>query len=380
MTKTKLLLLSDSPSATSGLGRITRDLVSRIHENLSDTFEVATLGFGGPGSSRFGWQDYHMNLTSDWTVPELPLVWKDFVGEGDGVLMPVWDLSRLGWLADPSQCANPMLRNWLANNKMQKWVYHPTDAAGPNGKLSVKLANTMKGFDRVLDYSKFSCLVTGNTEYLPHGLDTSIFTPQDKSWSKRKFRQLGFQGLKESSVLVGIVATNQARKDYALGIQTCKALVDRGIDLKLWIHSDAMERFWDIPAMIVDHGLQGRVFITNMNFSDEQMATFYGACDVTLAPSSEGFGFPIYESIACGTPVVHHDYAGGAEWLDTLMKVRPIAYRHEGPFFSKRPVGDPEAWAYSAKELIGTECNLPSELDWNNLWPKWSEWLKKGIE
>src|SRR5271163_1962447 len=106
MSRTKLLILSDSPSATSGLGRITRDLATRIHGNLSDTFEVATCGYGGPGSSRFGWQDYHMTLTPDWTVPELPLVWKDFVGEGEGILMPIWDLSRLGWLADPNQCTN----------------------------------------------------------------------------------------------------------------------------------------------------------------------------------------------------------------------------------------------------------------------------------
>lgn len=347
---------------------------------MSDRFDIATLGFGGTGSKNLPFKEYSIHSVEGWLVPELPLAWKDHVGDREGILMCCWDLSRLGWLADPNQCANPSLRNWLLNNKMQKWLYHPVDASGPNGNLSIKLANTLKGFDRVLDYTKFSCGVTGNTEYLPHGLDTSIFTPQNKSWSKRKFRQLGFQGLKDSSTLIGIVATNQARKDYALGIQTCKALVDRGFDIKIWIHSDAMERFWDIPAMIVDHGLQGRVFITNMNFSDEQMATFYGACDVTLAPSSEGFGFPIYESIACGTPVVHHDYAGGAEWLDTWMKVRPVAYRHEGPFFNKRPVGDPEAWSYAATELIGMECELPSELDWNNLWPKWSEWLLKGVE
>jgi len=48
---TPLLILSDSPASTSGLGRITRDLALRIHEHMSDVFKVGCLGCGGNPAS-----------------------------------------------------------------------------------------------------------------------------------------------------------------------------------------------------------------------------------------------------------------------------------------------------------------------------------------
>ena len=43
---TPLLILSDAPTAGTGLGRITRDIAKRIRADLSDVFEVATLDTG----------------------------------------------------------------------------------------------------------------------------------------------------------------------------------------------------------------------------------------------------------------------------------------------------------------------------------------------
>jgi glycosyltransferase involved in cell wall biosynthesis len=38
---------------------------------------------------------------------------------------------------------------------------------------------------------------------------------------------------------------------------------------------------------------------------DEEMARFYGMCDVLLNPArGEGFGLPVVEAQACGTPVI----------------------------------------------------------------------------
>lgn len=382
MNRTKLLILSDSPSATSGLGRITRDIASRIHENLSDTFEVATAGYGGAGSKKFGWQDYHISQTPTWEVPELPLIVKDFSGDDPLILFSIWDASRLGWLVDPNQCTMPHLRRWHGEEKnLQKWIYAPVDAEGPNGRLSIKLAKTLSGFDRVLNYTKWSSGVTGYPDHLPHGIDFNVFNPKDKNWSRRKLRQGGFQGLRETDLLIGIVATNQARKNWALGIQTCKILVDRGRDVKIWAHIDAIERYWDLYALIVDYNLQGRIFITTSNFSDDQMATFYSSCDVTLGIGlGEGWGMPLAESLACGTPVVHGDYAGGAEFVPKRNLVGAESWYYEGPFSNKRPVFDPHDWADRVEQVVGVEATIPEYIKWDNAWPAWAEWLKKGIE
>ena len=47
----KLLILSDSATALSGFGRITRDLATRIATHMSDKIDVATCGYGAPPSS-----------------------------------------------------------------------------------------------------------------------------------------------------------------------------------------------------------------------------------------------------------------------------------------------------------------------------------------
>jgi hypothetical protein len=59
MTSMPLLILSDAPSSTTGLGRITRDLATRIHANLTE-FRVGCLSYGGPGSLRFGFPEGHL--------------------------------------------------------------------------------------------------------------------------------------------------------------------------------------------------------------------------------------------------------------------------------------------------------------------------------
>ena len=98
-----LLILSDAPSASSGLGRICRDLATRIHERMSDVCKVATLGYGGPGSCKLGFQQYTIEGMSDWVVPTLPEVWKDFAGEEKGAVLSIWDASRLAWYAQPER-------------------------------------------------------------------------------------------------------------------------------------------------------------------------------------------------------------------------------------------------------------------------------------
>jgi glycosyltransferase involved in cell wall biosynthesis len=379
--KRKLLLVSDSISCTSGLGRITRDLALRIYEHLSDIVDVATAGYGGSGSKRFPFSEYHFHDVSNWLLPELPQIARDFAGDEELIVMWIWDLSRLYWVADPRLCPMNHLRHWLDTAKIKKWVYHPIDAEGPNGKLSTRLAQTMKAFDRVLDYSAFSCGVTGNTEHLPHGIDTSVFKPHDRKEARKQFREAGFPQLKEDSFLIGIVATNQARKDWALGIQTARILLDRGLDVKLWCHIDVLERFWSLPNLIADFGLQDRVAITISSFTDEQMARFYSACDVTLGIGlGEGAGYPLFESTSCGAPVVHGNYGGGPEYLTSDSLVEPVAWRFEGIYSCKRPVFNPMDWADRAQALTGTVPVVPEHIKWENAWSSWESWFRKGLE
>jgi glycosyltransferase involved in cell wall biosynthesis len=382
-----LLILSDDPSCSSGLGRITRDLALRIHEHLSDVFEVATVGYGGAGSRKLPFSSYHLHSIENWLVPELPSIWEDFVGDQEGILFSIWDASRLYWLGMPQTCPIPFLRKWVETAKMKKWLYGAIDAAGPNDRLSFRIAETMKGFDRVLDYSEFSSRITGNPHHLPHGINTTVFCPRDHAEARAAFAKSGFMGLKPDSLMIGIVATNQARKNWQLGMETCKILLDRGHDVRLWAHTDVLDRYWSIGSLIVDYGLQGRAAITVNRFTDDQMAWMYSACDVTLGIGPEGFGFPIAESLACGVPCICGTYGAQAEYVPDWMTIDPVAYFYEGAFCSKRPVHDPRRWAKRVEMVRpGVAQYIPDapifspDIDWSGptLWPRWEKWLREG--
>lgn len=386
MNRQPILFVSDSISSSTGLGRITRDLAVRVNEHLGDVYRVGTAGYGGPGSSKFPWPDYHFHNVENWLLPELPTIADDFAKGEELIVMYVWDASRLYWLGCPSLCQMPHLRRFAERKDVKRWLYGAIDAEGPNGGLSHRIAETYKGFDRVIDYSAFSSKITGNPDHLPHGINTSVFKPHPKKDARASFAKAGFQGLSQDTFLIGIVATNQQRKNWALGIQAAKMLLDRGLNVRVWAHTDVVERYWSIGNLVVDYGLAGRVAVTTSRFTDEEMAEMYSACDVTLGIAPEGFGFPVAESLACGVPCVTGSVGGQAEFVPKQMQIEPVAFTCEGAFCSKRPVYDAADWADAAERLgrerqqVSTSSLLPESIDWNNLWPSWEAWFREELK
>jgi glycosyltransferase involved in cell wall biosynthesis len=386
-----LLILSDSVTSSSGLGRITRDLAQRIHEYMPDVFRVATIGYGGIGSRNIPWPDYHIQSMENWVVKELPAAWQDFAGDEKGILLVIWDASRMLWLTNPEQyCPNIALREFLATKPFKLWTYSAIDATGPNDRLSDLLKVVLSGFDRVLAYSEWSARIIERTlgdgktiDALPHGIDTAIWKPRGRDKARRKFGELILGPDVDFSIgadqfLVGIVATNQARKDYGTAIEAV-AMVAKERDTLVWIHTDALERYWSISALLHDYGMANRAIITTGRLSDEQMTWAYSACDVMLGIGlGEGFGFPLAESLACGVPCIHVNYGGGAEFMPKGMLLEPVAFRPDGAFCSMRPVLNAVQWA-ALMLGIPHYAELPAQLNWTALWPRFEAWFRKGI-
>jgi glycosyltransferase involved in cell wall biosynthesis len=382
MKKQPLLFVSDAISSNSGLARITRDLATRVHNHLGDIYRVGTAGYGGPGSRCFPWPDYHFNEVNNWLLPELPAIAEDFAAGEELTIMFVWDASRLYWLGIPAMCPMPHLRRFAERKDIKKYIYGAIDAEGPNGKLPNLIVETYKGFDRVLDYSEFSSKITGHPDHLPHGVDPSVFHPFPQKASRAKLAADGFTGLTDDTLLIGVVATNQARKNWPLAFQTAKILLDRGLNVRVWAHVDSVDRYWSIGNLVADYGLHNRVAVTTHHFSDVEMAQMYSACDVTLGVGSEGFGFPIMESLACGVPSIVGSYGGQSDFVPPGMQVDPISYFYDGAFCSKRPVHAPEKWADKVEEWENMNGSswLPGCLDWNGLWPRWKSWFREGAK
>lgn len=409
MSKVKpFLLVGDAVSSGTGLGRISGMIAKGIHDDLSDCYQIATAGHGGPGSQDFKFFQYALEaVNSSFVLPSLPQIWDDHARGVSGILAFCWDPSRLGWLAQPDLLSElleglPGLKQWIKRfrERNELWIYCPVDADGPNGALTFPLKMTLLGFDRIIAYTDWGAGVIrksiGDAEAekrhlaaLPHGIDSEVFYELPRAACRKAFFvRTGAQcptgqkpePLADDEVLLGIVATNQRRKDFALGIEAAEILAsDRKV--RLWIHTNGLERDWSIPALLVDYGMVEKTVFSQGHISDDNMAVAYSACDVTLGiGSGEGFGFPLAESVFCGTPCIHGNYAGGAETLSGYpdFLVEPKGFKLDGEYAFNRPFFDPEDWAAAARKIIGKRTNRPGEYDWENAWKRWKAYLEEA--
>lgn len=392
-----LLIISDAPTSGTGLGRITKDLATRIHANLSDIYEVGTAGYGGPYSRSLAFPQYNIDM-KDWVIGNLPEIWEDFAGDRRGIVLTIWDASRLLWFARPENCPVPYLQKFLTHPPFERWAYLPMDATGPNDRLTAVLKYTIEGYDRVLAYSQWAEDILRRTltspddlglTNLPHGIDTSVFKPRNRSGARHGFgerinarNQKGKHlSVPDDSLMIGIVATNQTRKDFGLGIATV-AEIKKERNVLMWIHTDELERHWSIPALLNDFGFKHDEAVVTCNFplTDEQMSWCLSACDVTLGIGlGEGFGYPIFESLACGTPCIHGNYGGAPEHIPEDYIVEPNMLRYEGVYNCVRPVFEPLDWRDAVIHANGECPTCPEHIDWKNLWPRWKGWFMKGV-
>jgi len=192
---------------------------------------------------------------------------------------------------------------------------------------------------------------------------------------------------------IGVVMTNQTRKDWGLAATVCAALTERlkGA-VRFWWHCDTDMRHWNLHALISDFQLGEYVELTSPPCDDKWMVEQYRKCDLTFLPSTgEGWGFPIFESLACGVPCVHGDYAGGASAMSAFglshLLVEPYAWRLEGVHNCVRPVYQPEDFVEKIMELLESGHPLRGELlrgavehlSSMKLGHCWKRWMREGL-
>lgn len=394
---TKLAFLSDSPAGNTGLGRIHRDLAAKFYgDSVFAGWEMATIGYRGNYSQKLPW-------THQYTVntPEPSLEWynvlSDFAQDDELFVVPICPPSWIFGLANPDLTAqeNPQMRKFTDFVKAQVKLcpYLAIESLGVGRKFGAPFRSVIENSHKVLFYSKFGAdaakLTTGKEyPYVHHGFDSVGFSrpSTDVVFKTRKALRVPLD-----HYLIGCVMTNQWRKDYGLLAQICKVLVEQNFPFALWIHTDKIIGHWNLFQLIEDFELQASITITATGeFTDAQLAAHYAACDVTVLPSrGEGFGYPVMESMAAGTPCVTGDWGGQAELSPSReFVVLNDGLYPEGVHGLLRPFYNPYEWAEKIRIATLRRADNSSKYSdssflvehaakwsWEKQWPKFRKWL-----
>jgi len=284
---------SNAPWAASGYGTQTALFASRFRDLGHEVVIYANFGLTGAGSVWNG-------------IPVLPAA---FDGTGCDILGAHVQSTRpdlVVILAD----AWPLNPQVLAGLPCPAAVWMPVDSdvlgAADERMLrasgAVPVAMSRHG-ERQLKAAGFSPL------YVPHGVDVQTFRPPADRDALRE--QWGVAG----RFVVGINGANKdgIRKGYAEQFLAFSRFRARHPEALLLVH--ALPQMpgcqLDLEALARKTGIADAVlfsdrykYVTGL-LSPRDLADWYGVLDVLSACSyAEGFGIPIIEAQACGTPVV----------------------------------------------------------------------------
>lgn len=201
-------------------------------------------------------------------------------------------------------------------------------------------------------------------EYIPCGIDLNIYKPLDRAVCREEMI------LPLDRFIVGMVAMNKgvpSRKAFKQNIAAFAALKAKHPDCVLYLHTMDGTRGYEVENLVeyvkalgLSYGYHLRsgdnnkdVIFANqyglaMGYEPSMMAKIFNSFDVlTSATMGEGFGIPIIEAQACGTPVIIGDWTSMPELCFSGWKVLK---EEAEPMFT--PLG---AWQYLPRSIAIAE-------------------------
>ena len=299
----RILIVSHTPTATTGYGRVARRLALTFR---GAGHEVAVMGAGYAGGPHelpypvMPWRNLSTEQIVQCARADLP-----------DVLLTIGDPWMFEQLASKRQGSR-----W-------KWIaYFPIDGRPLPGEWkpwieAVEVPVVFSQFTREL--VKEATGVTPPLIY--HGVDTKVFAPMDKEAAKVKAHVNGH-------FVVGTVARNQQRKNLPALVKAFARFAADKPDAILYLHTQVVGDY-NMLELVRRFGVEDKTRVTeglgtDRGVPDAMLATVYNAVDVFVLPTmAEGFGLPIIEAQACGTPVLATDFSACSELLpDPIQRLK----------------------------------------------------------
>lgn len=303
----RILIDSNSPHEPTGYGRQTK-YMCRIFEELG--YEVGVVALHGIEGGSINWQGIPIfgKRTSHYCLDEMRHYVSYFNAD---VVITLYDLWHF-----PNHTAQLIGVPWIAMVPIEG---HP---------IGGHLARLLRSAAYVVTYSQFGhdqLIESGvpNT-CIPHCVDTAVYKPGDK----RAFREE--MGLDPDAYIATIVAMNKGvppyRKAWPQLLRAWAEFSERHPTAKLYCHtnrepiSPRADSGFRFDPLVEELGIDWSTLVFpeaeafTVGVPDEVIAQIYAASDVTILPSmAEGFGLPVIETQACGTPILAHDCSAMTE-------------------------------------------------------------------
>ena len=384
-----LLILGDAPDLPSGLGRIGHDLAWLF--STMPEFRIGYLGREGFGRAKYPWTQYNFPAADQWGETRIREAWQDLSAGEYGVILTIWDASRLLWFTHPLEMPAPT-RAFLESDAFERWGYFMVDGSGVDPtRLPAEQTAVMSRYRRILTASqwghglaKASLPDHPDLNWLPHPINRTTFCQQDRGTAR------SFWGIGDRDPLVGCVMTNQQRKHWPVVMETIAQMPG----VRLWLHTDRMLGYWNLHALAIEYSMADRIVTDGRPLSDKDLAVRYSACDATvLISGGEGFGYPVAESLSCGVPVVTGAYGAQAELVLPEMLLHPVTTQIETSHNVRRAIYNAPVPAMGQNTLAYTLARVRTRdwqaeqavervahLDMPKLGLLFQKWARKGIE
>ena len=189
--------------------------------------------------------------------------------------------------------------------------------------------------------------------YAPHSYDPKVYYPMDKSEARKLFQ------LPDDLFIVGTVAVNRgglpSRKTWVENLQAFALFAQDKPNVRYFVHTDLADEGYEagIPLrpLMASLGILDKVLFCDQEryryggFAPEYMRHYYNSIDVLNAVSNgEGFGIPVLESQAVGTPVIVGDWCAHEDLCFAGWKVGKSEAHH---WYDAQQAG----WVYIANPV-----------------------------
>jgi hypothetical protein len=313
---TRILWHSNAPFTPTGYGQQTGIFAPLLNEH----YDVAISSFYGLEGSPIKWEGIPVlpgigNEYGNQTLPQHAA--RYFGSPRDGIVVTLMDV----WVLDAQMAAGLNMACWVPIDS-QPAPPLVTDFFRESAAIPIAMARF--GADMLAEFDPL---------YVPHGIDTSVYQPIDKQTARHG-------AFPDDAFIVGMVAANKgrpSRKCFSQSLQAVARLMEAHDNVYLYLHTTldpnmgagenlpALLRSLAIPPDRIRVADQYSLLFNPLSHAD--MAKVYSAMDVLLNPAmGEGFGIPVLEAQACGTPAIVTDATAMQEVCQAGWRVKHSRY------------------------------------------------------